>query len=103
VGPFSDRAHRNEAVLLVYQLYAAQGKPKVNAKVLAKIQEFYRSRPRAKKVPIQFATDPKSAGLESTLRTIRRYIERAEELMLAAAKGDFLGQARMGTQAGGSA
>jgi hypothetical protein len=85
-------------VLLVYQLYAAQGKPKVNAKFLEKIQEFYRSRPRAKRVPIQFATDPKSPNMESALRSIRRYVERAEELMLAAAKGEFPGKSRMGSK-----
>ncbi len=83
-------------VLLVYQLYAAQGKPKINAKFLEKIQEFYRRRPRAKRVPIQFATDPQSPNMESTLRSIRRYVERAEELMLAAAKGEFPGKSRMG-------
>ena len=83
-------------VLLVYQLYAAQKKPKINAKFLEKIQEFYRSRPRAKRVPIQFATDPQSPNMESALRSIRRYKERAEELMLAAARGDFPGQSRMG-------
>lgn len=85
-------------VLLVYQLYAAQGKPKINAKFLEKIQEFYRSRPRAKRVPMQFAADPNSVGFESTLRSIRRYKERAEELMLAAARGDFPGQSRMGSK-----
>jgi hypothetical protein len=85
-------------VLLVYQLYAAQRKPKINAKFLEKIQEFYRSRPRAKRVPIQFATDPQSPNMESALRSIRRYKERAEELMLAAARGDFPGQSRMGSK-----
>jgi hypothetical protein len=88
-------------VLLVYQLYVAEGKPRVNAKFLERIQAFCRSRPRAKKVPIQFATDPKGAGLETTLRSIRRYVGRAEELMLAAAKADFPGQARMGSKAAG--
>jgi hypothetical protein len=85
-------------VLLIYQLYAAQGKPKINAKFLEKIQEFYRSRPRAKRVPIQFTTDPNSPNMESALRSIRRYVERAEELMLAAARGDFPGQSRMGSK-----
>jgi hypothetical protein len=85
-------------VLLVYQLYAAQGKPKINAKFLEKIKEFYRGRPRAKRVPMQFAADLKSVGFESTMRSIRRYVERAEELMLAAAKGDFPGQSRMGSK-----
>ena len=51
---------------------------------------------------MQFATDPKTAGLESTLRSIRRYVERAEALMLAAARGDFPGEARMGSKAGRS-
>jgi hypothetical protein len=83
-------------VLLVYQLYAALGKPKINVNFLEKIQEFYRSRPRAKKVPPQLGTDPSSPDIESTLRSIRRYVERAKELMLAAARGDFPGQSRMG-------
>jgi hypothetical protein len=47
----------------------------------------HRNRPRAKKVPSQLGTDLKSSDIESTLRSIRRYIERAKELMLAAAKG----------------
>ena len=85
-------------VLLVYGVYLANGKPKINAKFLEKIQEFYRSRPRAKKVPPQLGTDPNSPDLESTLRSIRRYVERAEELMLAAASGDFPGQSRMGSK-----
>ncbi len=85
-------------VLLVYQLYAAQEKPKINAKFLEKIQESYRSRPRAKRIPPQLGTDPNSPDIESTLRSIRRYVERAEELMLAAARGDFPGQSRMGSK-----
>ncbi len=89
-------------VLLVYQLYLAEEKPKINAGFLERIQQFYRSRPRAKRVPMQFATDPKTAGLESTLRSIRRYVERAEALMLAAARGDFPGESRMGSKTGRS-
>ena len=89
-------------VLLVYRLYLAEGKPKINAGFLERIQEFYRSRPRAKRVPTQLVTDPKTAGLELTLRSIRRYVERAEALMLAAARGDFPGKSRMGSKAGRS-
>jgi hypothetical protein len=40
----------------------------------------------------------RSPDIESTLRSIRRYAERAEELMLAAARGDFPGQSRMGAR-----
>jgi hypothetical protein len=36
--------------------------------------------------------------IESTLRSIRRYVQRAEELILAAAKGDFFGESRMGSK-----
>jgi hypothetical protein len=36
--------------------------------------------------------------VESTLRSIRRYVERAEELMRAAAKGEFPGKSRMGSK-----
>jgi hypothetical protein len=43
-------------VLLVYQLYIAERKPKINAKFLEKIQFFYRNRPRKKKPPSQFET-----------------------------------------------
>ena len=85
-------------VLLVYQVYLANEKPKINAEFLAKVQEFYRNRPRAKKVPSQLGTDPNSPDIESTLRSIRRYVERAEELMLAAARGEFPGKSRMGSR-----
>jgi len=34
---------------------------------------------------------------EPTFRSIRRYVERAEELMLAVAKGEFPGESRMGS------
>ncbi len=87
-------------VLLLYQLYVAEGKPRINAKFLEKVQQFYQSRPRKKNVPMQFATNPSSSGVESTLRSMRRYVQRAEELMLAAARGDFPGEARMGSRAG---
>jgi len=41
---------------------------------------------------------PNSPHIESTLRSIRRYVKRAEELMLAAAKGEFPGESRMGSK-----
>jgi hypothetical protein len=85
-------------VLLVYRLHLANGKPKINGDFLAKIQHFYRSRPRASKVPPHLGTDPNSPDIESTLRSVRRYVERAEELTLAAARGNFPGESRMGSR-----
>jgi hypothetical protein len=54
--------------------------------------------PESKEGSPQFATDPNGPNVETTLQSIRRYVARAEELVLAAAKGDFPGESRMGSR-----
>jgi hypothetical protein len=44
----------------------------------------------------RLSADPNNPDIVTVLRSIRRYVERAEELMLAAAKGEFPGDPRMG-------
>ena len=88
------RTERNNHTLIIYRdCFLKQGKPAINPAFIKSVQDFYKSRTKAKTVlnpPSTFA-DGARAG-DDTIRSCRRYIKDAERLILAAAKGDFPGR-----------
>ena len=90
-----------EAQLIYSEVYKPMGKPPVNTAFALKAREFFDNRPKAKWKPHILTADPqpdRKGNLrysDDQLRSLRRYIKRAESLLLAAAKGDFPGRTYM--------
>lgn len=91
----------NEALIIYRDIYMRMGKPPINSAFASAVFQFFDKRPRSNWTPYILATppEPDRRGIiqytESQLRSLRRYVKRAESLMLAAAKGDFPGRSYM--------
>jgi hypothetical protein len=82
----------NYALILYRDVYLKLGKPPKNEKLLSEVHKFYRSRKIKKDIPSPFGSDTGiNIGLDSNLRTMRRYIQKAELLIKNASLGDFPG------------
>lgn len=85
VGPALD-------ALTIYEHFVA-GKPQmpvINQKLLERVQAYFRKRRQPPPGPI--SADPNGPNMRSALRSLRRYIYRAEALVEAAARGEFPGK-----------
>ena len=82
-----------DTVLMVYRdVYLPAGRPRINEQFAYKVVNYFKS--SRTKLAVHFLRDvnPDDPGFPNQLRQLRRYIERAEDLVLAAAKGDFPGR-----------
>ena len=81
----------NFALVVYRDIYLKLGQPPINHNFLTKVHEYYKSRPRKKKIPASMGFEGVNVNEESVLRNLRRYIKKAKLLELNAAKGVFPG------------
>jgi hypothetical protein len=87
------RGQTVDTVLRVYRdVYLPAGRPAINEQFARKVVDYFRSSRTKLAVHFLHRVDSDDPGFPNQLRQLRRYIERAEALVLAAAKGDFPGR-----------
>jgi hypothetical protein len=78
-------------MLIVYRDVYLKNKPLRGQELLDKVHAFYRGRKRNKQIPSLLQIDEKNEDNRRALRNMRRYISKAERVMLNVAKGNFPG------------
>ena len=82
-----------DTVLRVYRdVYLPAGRPPINEGFAQKVVDYFKSSRTKLAVHFLREVNTDDPGFPNQLRQLRRYIERAEALALAAAKGDFPGR-----------
>lgn len=89
------RGRTADTVLRVYRdVYLPLGRPKIGEAFARQVVENFETSRTKLSVHYLPRVDPDNPGLPNQLRQLRSYIKRAEELTLAAAKGDFPGRSK---------
>lgn len=85
-----------DTVLRVYRdVYLPEGRPPINEQFAHEVVEYFRSSRTKLAVHFLREVNPDDPAFPNQLRQLRRYIQRAEALVLAAAKGDFPGRSSL--------
>lgn len=82
-----------DTVLRVYRdVYLPAGRPAINEDFARKVVDYFKSSRTKLSVHFLLEVNTDDPAYPNQLRQLRRFIERAEALVLAAAKGDFPGR-----------
>lgn len=95
------RGRPMDTVLRFYRdVFLPLGRPKIGEAFARKVSEHFQTSRTKLSVHFLPKVDSDNPSLPNQLRQLRSYVERAEELMLAAAKGDFPGRTKAGSRKG---
>lgn len=79
----------NDALLIYMRFFAHEPqRPKINEELLEKIRTFFKNH---KSLDLPSRLERNKNGPEAAVRTLRRYVKKAEQLLQAAAIGKFPG------------
>ncbi len=93
------RGRPTDTVLRFYRdVYLPLGRPKIGEAFARQVVEHFQSSRTKLSVHFLPEVDPDNPGLPNQLRQLRSYVKRAEELTLAAARGDFPGRTNTGSK-----